>query len=153
MRRLDSITDAVNMNLRKLWEMVRDREALRAAVLGVAESQTRLGDLTTTAVPSVLDLPPTPPPSQPSRSSQSTKLSSMNYTAASHFHIWQCIYVNPNLPVHLIPANPSPCVCSLCLQIHSYSWPEDRLICTFLKEVISCAKAQGKKEYIFNLRP
>ena len=31
-RWLDSITDAVNMNLGKLWEMVRDREAWRAAI-------------------------------------------------------------------------------------------------------------------------
>ena len=44
MRWLDSITDAMNMNLRKLWEMVRDREAWRAAFSGVAKNWTRLGD-------------------------------------------------------------------------------------------------------------
>ena len=38
MRWLDGITDAVNMNLGKLQEMVRDREARRAAVHGVAQS-------------------------------------------------------------------------------------------------------------------
>ena len=37
---LDPITDAVDMNLGKLWEMVRDREAWHAAVHGVLKSQT-----------------------------------------------------------------------------------------------------------------
>ena len=46
MRWLDSITDSMGMNLSKLLEIVEDRGSWRAAVLGVAKSQTRLGYLT-----------------------------------------------------------------------------------------------------------
>ena len=41
---VDGITDGMNRNLGKLQEMVRAREAWHAAVHGVAESPTRLGD-------------------------------------------------------------------------------------------------------------
>ena len=44
MRWLDGITDAMNMNLGKLQEMVRDREAWSAAVHEVAKGRTQLGD-------------------------------------------------------------------------------------------------------------
>ena len=44
MKRLDGITDSVDMRLSKLQEMVKDREAWRAAVHSVAKSQTQLSD-------------------------------------------------------------------------------------------------------------
>ena len=47
MRRFDGIIDTMDMSLSQLWEIVKDREAWRAAIHAVAKSQTQLCDQTT----------------------------------------------------------------------------------------------------------
>ena len=54
MRWLDGMTDSKDVSLSALWELVMDREAWRAAIHGVAKSQTRLSDWTELHTPSMI---------------------------------------------------------------------------------------------------
>ena len=55
MRWLDGIIDLMDISLSKLWEMVKDREALHAAVHGITKSQTQLRNWTNSCLENPMD--------------------------------------------------------------------------------------------------
>ena len=64
MKWLDSITDSMDMSLSKLWETVKDREAWRAAVHGVAQRQTQVSKWTTVLTDELFTTSPARKPQQ-----------------------------------------------------------------------------------------
>ena len=100
MRCLDGVTYSMDMSLRKLWEMVKDREAWCAAIHGVPKSQTQLSNWKTIITPFVNT---TTTKEQKNTYYQKAKVvsQSVNSVAQSYPTLWKPMDCSmPGLPVH-----------------------------------------------------
>ena len=109
MRWLDSITDSMDMNLGKLWEIVRDTEAWRAAAYGVTKSQHDLATEQHKWILLPFDWNITKRPFQGSPASWAAELRSKPLTAVPDSKdlyfvkkFWKYLYPNSEVTVHII---------------------------------------------------
>ena len=97
MRWLDGITDSMDMNLSKLLETVKDREAWRAAVHGVAKNRTRLSDSVT--APLLQCFHHAPPSASPTLC-RISKLQPPDHSPLEEWPNSHLIYTLPCFPFH-----------------------------------------------------
>ena len=138
MRRSDNITDSMDMSLSKLQEMVKDREAWRAAAHRVEKSQTRLSDSTATTSRLSLWATISPDPQQPRAKCQTTRDSPYTPEPAEIIQISQskCAYHALPFPfsgttiikalAHIFPLLPLPLDWPWCFPMGS---PHRGILC------------------------